>query len=83
MDISGGLRSTQRAKLEKIVKEKKISCIFAEPQHGQKKVRTIADQMGLKMGVLDDIGVGTTGDVKNAYLVMMNNIADSLNSCLE
>lgn len=83
LDVSGGLRASQRMKLENLVQEKSISCIFAEPQHGQKVVKNLAGQLGLKMGVLDDLGVETDRQEGNSYIMMMQSIAASLKQCLK
>lgn len=78
----GGMQAQQRFKIEKMVKQKGITCVFSEPQQGTRTALALAKQLNLKLGELDPLGNGESADDENSYIVMMNNLSGSLLNCL-
>ncbi len=83
LENSPELRARQRLKLERLAHQDNIACIFAEPQHGVKIIENLADELGLKIGILDPLGIDIEDKEQNAYIIMMRKIAKSLKSCLK
>jgi len=67
--------------LSKSIAKNNVSCIFTEPQFSAQKVKLLAAQADLKIGVLDPIG-----DSKNLGIIDYNNllyaIAANMYSCV-
>ncbi len=61
--------------------EKKVVCVFYEPQFSDKIVKVITQNLDVKIGVLDPIGAALQND-ENLYFNMMNNLADNFAKCL-
>lgn len=82
-DEGGTIKASRRLELEKLAKEKKIKCIFTEPQHGTRTALALAKQMNLKLGELDPLGVNDPDEEENEYIYMMFKIASALKECLK
>lgn len=81
-DAEHTIRPAQRALIEAAVKNQNIHCIFGEPNHGEKVVKDIADQLKLDMGFLDAINSHDESSPEAPYFAMMEEIASSLHDCL-
>jgi zinc transport system substrate-binding protein len=56
-------------------------CIFREPQFDDRLLRTAAEGMQVKLGVLDPVGADLEPG-EELYLTLMRNLADNLSKCL-
>jgi zinc transport system substrate-binding protein len=81
-DTEHTLRATQREMLEEQKHQKHIQCVFGEPNHGEKVVQSLAEQMGLQVGFLDPISSRDTSSPAAPYFDMMEQLASSLTACL-
>ncbi len=70
------------SEIRKIATQKKVRCIFGEPQMAAKYLGGIAGDVGLKLGMLDPLGVGLKED-QTLYFQMMDRLAESLVNCLQ
>ncbi|HLF67563.1 MAG TPA: zinc ABC transporter substrate-binding protein [Gammaproteobacteria bacterium] len=68
------------AAIQVMIKQQKVICIFSEPQFRPAIVDRIAEGTGVKVGVLDPVGV--TGQGFAAYAQLLTNLATSLRGCL-
>lgn len=80
-DAEHTLRASQRKYIEDEAREKKIHCIFGEPNHGEKVVQSLSEQLDLQVGFLDPMGNDKTTH-EGSYFQMMDGIASSLRACL-
>ncbi|MCF6236581.1 MAG: zinc ABC transporter substrate-binding protein [Gammaproteobacteria bacterium] len=69
------------SEIRKKAAQERVSCIFGEPQMAAKYLEGIAQDSGLKLGMLDPLGVGLKED-QTLYFQMMNHLAESLVECL-
>lgn len=67
--------------LNNTIKSSKAICVFSEPQFKPKIVEQLAKETGIKTGVLDPEGL-KTHEGAQGYFQLMNNLADSLTTCL-
>lgn len=65
----------------RILKER-IVCVFGEPQHSDRLVRTVVDGTKARTGVIDTDGGVAVPEGKDAYATMMRNLAAALTGCL-
>ncbi len=70
------------SEISKKAAKESVSCIFGEPQMPAKYLEGIAEDAGLKLGVLDPLGVGLK-EGQTLYFQMMNRLAESLVNCLQ
>jgi zinc transport system substrate-binding protein len=63
--------------LRKELKEK-ATCLFTEPYYDQRSARELADELGLRVGVLDPIG----GEHISTYRELINAMAGDFLACL-
>lgn len=82
-DAEHHLKAKRRLELEKIASQKDIACVFGEPNHGTKTVASIAAQLNLRQGLLDPLGANLSGDEKNSYLAILENLAQTYISCIQ
>lgn len=68
------------AELEKIVKEKNVGAIFVEPQFSEESITTLANDLGVKVFVLDPIG-GVSG--RESYVDLISFNIDSVYNALK
>jgi zinc transport system substrate-binding protein len=68
------------AKIKQIVAENKVKCIFKEPNLSNNVVEKIAANTNVKIASLDAEWVDAS---KDAYLVLMRNLATSMVNCLK
>ncbi len=65
-----------------LIKRKHIYCVFADPAFGVESFRKIINNPDrVKFGVLDPLGNNLEND-ENAYLAILDGVADNLLSCL-
>ncbi len=73
--------SAQRvASIQKMIKQQKVVCIFSEPQFRPAIVDRIAEGTGVKVGVLDPIGLSGLGFA--SYEKLLTTLGSSLRTCL-
>lgn len=82
-DTEGNLRASQRKKIQELVQQSNIHCIFGEPYHGEEVVQSLAEQLHLNVSFLDPLGLNDKSEPEGSYMAMMQDIANSLKSCLE
>lgn len=63
------------------IKKEGALCVFSEPQFEPKLVRTVVSGTGAKTGTLDPLGAQLAPG-PDAYFQLLENLADSLLSCL-
>ena len=52
------LSAKRMADIRRRMSEQSVRCLFSEPQFSGRSVRALADDLGLKYGVLDPLGYG-------------------------
>ena len=62
-----------------IIAKQKVVCLFSEPQFSPALVHSIADDLPVKTGVLDPIGINPSPE---GYFTLMNNLSEALTGCL-
>ena len=75
------LSAKRMADIRRRMSEQSVRCLFSEPQFSGRSVRALADDLGLKYGVLDPLGYGRepTADL---YFQVLEGLADGVNGCL-
>jgi zinc transport system substrate-binding protein len=81
-DTEHTIRASQRTIIDTLVREKKVQCIFGEPNHGEKVVESLAEQLNLRLSFLDPVGTTDRDNPESSYFDMMEDIASSLKNCL-
>ena len=70
----------QISEIQEVIEEREIKCIFSEPQFNPKIIETIAQDTGIKTGVLDPLGsIFDAG--KSQYFTLINDLGDKLKDC--
>ena len=70
----------QISEIQEVISERDIKCIFSEPQFNPKIIETIAQDTGIKTGVLDPLGsIFDAG--KSQYFTLINDLGDKLKDC--
>ncbi len=69
------------AELRHVIEDNKAVCIFAEPQFPPNIVQTLVEGTAARSGVLDPVG-GSLPPGPDAWFALMNNLAKSLQICL-
>ena len=70
----------QISEIQEVIAERDIKCIFSEPQFNPKIIETIAQDTGIKTGVLDPLGsIFDAG--KSQYFTLINDIGNKLKGC--
>ena len=70
----------QISEIQEVIAERDIKCIFSEPQFNPKIIETIAQDTGIKTGVLDPLGsIFDAG--KSQYFTLINDLGDKLKEC--
>ena len=70
----------QISEIQEVITEKDIKCIFSEPQFNPKIIETIAQDTGIKTGVLDPLGSVFEAN-KSQYFKLINDLAEKLKGC--
>ena len=66
--------------IQDIIQDKKIKCIFSEPQYNPKIIETLANDMNISIGVIDPLGAYLEKG-SEMYNELILNIANSLKKC--
>jgi len=66
--------------IQDIIQDKKIKCIFSEPQYNPKIIETLANDMNISTGVIDPLGAYLEKG-SEMYNELILNIANSLKKC--
>ena len=69
------------AELRHVIEDNKAVCVFAEPQFQPTIVQTLVEGTKARSGVLDPVG-GSLPPGPDAWFTLMNNLAKSLENCL-
>ena len=70
----------QISEIQKVITERDIKCIFSEPQFNPKIIETIAQDTGIKTGVLDPLGSIFDAN-KMQYFKLINDLGNKLKDC--
>jgi len=65
--------------IRSIIAQQKVRCLFSEPQFSPALVHSIADDLPLKTGILDPIGIDPSPE---GYFTLMENLSEALTGCL-
>ncbi|MEI6187123.1 MAG: metal ABC transporter substrate-binding protein [Alphaproteobacteria bacterium] len=77
-NITPGIKTMQE--LQNIIEENNVKCIFAEPQFSPRLVKRIAEETNIHVGIIDG-EYGEINSKENAYLTMLNKIAENMSKC--
>ena len=67
----------QISEIQEVIEERDIKCIFSEPQFNPKIIETIAQDTGIKTGVLDPLGSIFDAN-KMQYFKLINDLGNKL-----
>ena len=70
----------QISEIQEVIEEKGIKCIFSEPQFNPKIIETIAEDTGIKTGILDPLG-STYDANKEQYFKLIKDLGNNLQDC--
>ena len=70
----------QLSEIREVIGEKKVKCIFSEPQFNPTIIKSIASDTGVKTGVLDPLGA-TINKSKNMYFNLIEDMSNALKDC--
>ena len=70
----------QISEIQDVIEEKGIKCIFSEPQFNPKIIETIAEDTGIKTGILDPLG-STYDANKEQYFKLIKDLGNNLQDC--
>ena len=70
----------QLSEIREVIEEKKVKCIFSEPQFNPAIIKSIASDTGVKTGVLDPLGA-TINKSKNMYFNLIEDMSNALKDC--
>ena len=70
----------QISEIQEVIAERDIKCIFSEPQFNPKIIETIAQDTGIKTGVLDPLGSIFDAN-KIQYFKLINDLGNKLKDC--
>ena len=70
----------QISEIKEVIAERDIKCIFSEPQFNPKIIETIAQDTGIKTGVLDPLG-SIFDASQSQYFTLINDIGNKLKGC--
>lgn len=71
----------QALKIQSTIEAQQVKCIYQEPQFSDRLATTIAESTGIKIGILDPIGVNLTPG-PDLYFELMRNLADNFTQCM-
>ena len=70
----------QLSEIREVIEEKKVKCIFSEPQFNPAIIKSIASDTGVKTGVLDPLGANINKS-KNMYFNLIEDMSEALKDC--
>lgn len=68
-------------KIQKLIKDNNVSCVFSEPQFSPRKVNALIRGTGIKSGLLDPLGADLSPGPELYHSIMIN-LGQSLKTCL-
>jgi len=68
----------KRQALLETLRNKKVQCIFTEPQFSKDLPKRLAQELGMRMIEIDPLG-----DISTSYVVMMQKLGHTLSKCLQ
>ncbi len=71
----------QMKKLQQVIEENKVQCLFFEPQFSSERLKPIAAALEVRLGVLDPLGAEIDAGAAH-YFSMMRQLAKNLRACL-
>lgn len=80
-DASGQIGARRISRLRKLIRSRRVKCVFGEPQFPARKIRALTEDFALTLGVLDPIGSGLKPG-KALYFRMMREMGESFRGCL-
>ncbi|MBX9697553.1 MAG: zinc ABC transporter substrate-binding protein [Alphaproteobacteria bacterium] len=81
LDVGAQPSLKRMRQLQEKIETKGVRCLFAEPQYKSETLTRLAQSLGIKVGVLDYLGIGITPG-PNSYAEMMKGLSASLRACL-
>ncbi len=66
--------------LRKLIADKKIVCVFAEPQFEPRIIDTLVEGAGIKVAVLDPVGAGLEAGGE-MYFALLDHLVNALTGC--
>jgi zinc transport system substrate-binding protein len=81
LDVGAQPSLKRMRQLQEKIETKGVRCLFAEPQYKSETLTRLAQSLGIKVGVLDYLGIGITPG-PNSYAEMMKGLSTSLRACL-
>jgi len=69
--------------LQELIRNNKVKCIFEEPQFKSQIVKKLEENSNVRVGSLDAEWGPKDVSIEDAYIVMMDNLADSFVTCLK
>lgn len=81
LDVESQPSLKRMRQLQEKIEDKGVRCLFTEPQYKSDALTRLAETLGIKVGVLDYLGIGITPGPK-AYSEMMKGLSSSLRACL-
>lgn len=64
------------------IDDEKVVCIFSEPQYNSKIISSLIEGHNIKLATLDAMGVNIPPS-EDAFIMMMERLADDMHSCLK
>jgi zinc transport system substrate-binding protein len=69
--------------LQELIRNNKVKCIFEEPQFKSQVVKKLEENSNVRVGSLDAEWGPKDISIEDAYIAMMDNLADSFVTCLK
>ncbi len=83
LDHDHNIGARSMLELQSLIKENKVQCIFEEPQFDAQIIHKLQENSKVKIGKLDAEWGPDKVSIEDAYIVMMDNLADSFSQCLQ
>ena len=78
-ELRSGVKGVIRVR--RLISEKKISCLFREPQFRPKLLDVLMEELSVRDGVIDPLGAEVSLG-SNGYFVLMEHLAQAFEQCL-
>ena len=80
-DASGQIGARRITRLRRLIRSRRVKCVFSEPQFPVRKIRVLTENTAIALGVLDPLGSGLKPG-KALYFQMMRDMGESFRRCL-
>ena len=80
-DASGQIGARRITRLRRLIRSRRVKCVFSEPQFPARKIRVLTENTAIALGVLDPLGSGLKPG-KALYFQMMRDMGESFRRCL-